>query len=83
MYACANVYSSENIIFPNGHENNSQGVIDAQKEDLLIDGESPTTNALGRAPATNNNAGSRLYVGNISYAATVEDLREFFKGFSL
>lgn len=29
------------------------------------------------------NDGSRLYVGNLPYAATVEDLREFFRGFSL
>ena len=34
------------------------------------------------APIRTNNE-RRLYVGNLSYAATVEDLREFFREFSM
>lgn len=55
----------------------------AQRENLCLDGDSLMRNSSEGAATTSTNDGRRLYVGNLSYAATVEDLREFFKGFSL
>ena len=52
-----------------------------QNEDSAVNGGSPSLDPSERAAPTND--GHRLYVGNLSYAATVEDLREFFGDFSM
>ena len=62
---------------------NSQLVTDAQIENLSLDGDSSMGNPSEGAATIITNDGRRLYVGNLPYAMTVEDLREFFKGFSL
>ena len=48
-----------------------------------MNGDSPTTASVGDPLTNDTNDGRRLYVGNLSYAATVGHLREFFNGFSL
>ena len=48
-----------------------------------MNSESPDVNPLEEAATTSTNDGRRLYVGTLSYAATVEDLMEFFRGFSV
>lgn len=81
--ANADVYSSENIWIPDLMGDDSQIATVAQKENLSLDGDSHMTNPSIGTAAAGTNDGSRLYVGNLSYAATVEDLREFFREFSL
>lgn len=62
---------------------NSQLITNATKDNSSLDGDSPLRNPLEGAATTSTKNGRRLYVGNFPYAATVEDLREFFRGFSL
>ena len=54
-----------------------------QNEESAINGESPSVEPSERAAPISTNDGHRLYVGNLSYAATVEDLRELFREFSM
>lgn len=48
-----------------------------------MDGESPMVNPVEEAATTGASDGRRLYVGNLSYAATVKDLEDFFKEYLL
>ena len=48
-----------------------------------MNGASPGVDPMERAAPISTNDEGRLYVGNLSYAATVEDLREFFREFSM
>lgn len=54
-----------------------------QNEDPAINGASPSVDPMERAAPISTNDERRLYVANLSYAATVEDLREFFREFSM
>ena len=78
-----NVDQSEDIWLPDRKGDNSRPDTTAQKEKLSMDSESPSVNLLEEAATTSTNDGRRLYVGNLPYAATVEDLMEFFRGFSV
>lgn len=62
---------------------NSQLVTIAQEENLSLNGDSALINRSDGAATTITNDGRRLYVGNLPYGVMVEDLREFFRGFSL
>ena len=61
----------------------SQQVATAQREDLSTSGDSTLTCPVKEAVSQSSNDGRRLYVANIPYATRVEDLRDFFKEFSL
>ena len=81
--AITDFYSSKSIWLPDSMDDNSQLVTIAQKEKLSLDGDSYMGNPSEGAATISTNDGRRLYVGNLPYATTVEDLREFFRGFSL
>ena len=50
---------------------------------VLASGGGGTANSRHDAPNTAIDEGRRLYVGNLAYATTEENLREFFVGFSM
>ena len=83
LVASTDDYESENIWFPDPMGDSSRLVTFAQTENVPLNGDSIMTNPLGGTTISRINDGRRLYVGNIPYAATVEDLGEFFRGFSL
>ena len=78
-----NVVYSDNIWLPDRKSDDPRPDTTAQKENLSMDSESPSVNSLEESATASNKDGRRLYVGNLSYAATVEDLVEFFRGFSV
>ena len=84
LFVITDVEESESILFPDRKGNNPQmDTTVVQNEDSAINGESPSIDPLERAAIISTDDGRRLYVGNLSYAATVEDLREFFREFSV
>ena len=83
LVVIADVEESENIWLPERKGNNSQVDPTLQTEDSAINGGSPSENPSERPAPISTNDGHRLYVGNLSFAATVEDLREFFRDFSM
>ena len=83
LLVSTNIDQSEDIWLPDRQGDNSRPETTAQKEKFSMDSESPSVNPLEEAATTSTNDGRRLYVGNLPYAATVEDLMEFFKGFSV
>ena len=74
---------SENIWLPDRIGNSSQLDTTVQNKDSAKNGAPPSEHPSERAAPISTNDGHRLYVGNLSYAATVEDLREFFREFSM
>lgn len=80
LLVSTNVDQSENIWLPDRKADNSRPETTAQKEKSSMDSESPSVNPVEEAATTSTNDGRRLYVGNLPYAATVEDLMEFFRG---
>ena len=83
MVVITDVEESENIWLPDRKGNNSQVDTTLQNEGSATNGRSPSVDPSERAAPISTNDGHRLYVGNLSYAATVEDLREFFGDFSM
>ena len=83
VVARTKISQSENIWLPDPNGDKSQQGTSAQKEDLSRNGDSAMTNSTEGDATGSSNDGCRLYVGNLSYEATVEDLRKFFRGFSL
>ena len=83
LVVTTDVGESENIWLPDREGNNSQVDTTVQNEDSTINGGSPSLDRSERAAPVSTNDGRRLYVGNLSYAATVEDLRGFFREFSM
>ena len=83
LVACTNNGQSENIWLPDRKGDTSQQVNTAQKEDLSTSDDSTQACSVEGILTRSTNDGRRLYVGNIPYAARVEDLRDFFKEFSL
>ena len=81
LVVITDVKESENIWLPRCKGNNSQVDTTVQNEDSAINCGSPSVEALERAAPISTNDGHRLYVGNLSYAVNVEDLREFFREF--
>ena len=45
--------------------------------------ETPATNEADVAHAASAAEGRRLYIGNLAYSTTQDQLKEFFKGFSV
>lgn len=82
LVACINVYQSENIWLSDRKGHDSQLDTTAHREDVTVDRESSDTNTREGSTVSTKN-GCRLWVGNLSYAATEEDLREFFREFSM
>ncbi len=78
VVARTKISESENIWLPDRNGDKSQQGTSAPKEDISMNGDFTEGDATG-----SSNDGRRLYVGNLSYEATVEDLRKFFRGFSL
>lgn len=82
LVAYADLYLSEHIWLPDCKGDISRLDTSARKEDVTTDRESSDIHPLEGSTISTNN-GCRLWVGNLSYAATVEDLREFFREFSM
>ena len=61
----------------------TQLVMIEKEESLSLNCDSPMGDVPKGTITTSANDGRRLYVGNLPFAATVEDLEEFFRGFSL
>ena len=82
LIACTNNVQSENIWLPDRKGDTSQQINTAQEEDLSTSGDCTQRYPVESVATRSTNDGRRLYVGNIPYAARVEDLRDFFKEFS-
>ena len=83
LVVTTDVEESESIWLPGRKGNNSQVDTTVQNEDSAINGGSPSVDHSERVAPVNTKHGRRLYVGNLSYAATMEDIREFFREFSM
>ncbi|KAK3170618.1 hypothetical protein OEA41_002699 [Lepraria neglecta] len=75
-------YSIENITIPRTEDMDTQEQPSVQNG-VLASGGGGTANSRHDAPNTANDEGRRLYVGNLAYVTTEENLREFFVGFSI